>query len=212
MAECATLFRPTLLSLQDLRKRSDAVFAAIFGCQPCQRVVAQRLPQRRVAIQRDDVARELRRVGTVAGQELRAILPAGLLAQQLRGDHRQTKRRGLVDLVILDAEKNDSSRHGRRRPAMTDGAVDGSIFSTAGIRPATLNVRCLRLTICKFHPSRNICRASWLLSWPASAMTVRIVGLSGASPANSRLPARRSDMLAGSALSQSLVYSGSRNQ
>jgi hypothetical protein len=27
-----------------------------------------------------------------------------------------------------------SSRHGRRRPAMTDGAVDGSIFSTAGIR------------------------------------------------------------------------------
>jgi hypothetical protein len=43
-------------------------------------------------------------------------------------------------------------------------------------------------------------------------MTVRIVGLSGASPANSRLPARRSDMLAGSVLSQSLVYSGSRIQ
>ena len=35
--------------------------------------------------------------------------------------------------VILGAEKNDSSRHGRRRPATTDGAVDGSIFSTAGI-------------------------------------------------------------------------------
>jgi 4-hydroxyphenylacetate 3-monooxygenase len=35
--------------------------------------------------------------------------------------------------VILGAEKNDSSRHGRRRPATTDGAIDGSIFSTAGI-------------------------------------------------------------------------------
>jgi hypothetical protein len=35
--------------------------------------------------------------------------------------------------IILGDEKNDSPRHGGRGPAMTDGAVDGSIFSTAGI-------------------------------------------------------------------------------
>ncbi|HET6235952.1 MAG TPA: TonB-dependent receptor [Acetobacteraceae bacterium] len=37
--------------------------------------------------------------------------------------------------LILGGEKNDSPRHGRRGPAMTDGAVDGSIFSTAGMTP-----------------------------------------------------------------------------
>jgi hypothetical protein len=60
------------------------------------------------------------------------------------------------------------------------------LCSTIQVRPATLNARCLRLTICKFHPSRRSCRASLRLSCPASAMTVRMVGQSGASPANSR--------------------------
>ncbi len=37
--------------------------------------------------------------------------------------------------LILGGEKNDSPRHGRRGPAMSVGAVDGSIFSTAGMTP-----------------------------------------------------------------------------
>jgi hypothetical protein len=72
------------------------------------------------------------------------------------------------------------------------------VRSTIHVRPATLNNRCLRLTICRFHPSRRSCRASLRLSCPASATMVRMVGQSGASRANIRSPARRSDMLAGS--------------
>ena len=83
---------------------------------------------------------------------------------------------------------------GRRRLKPSHAKVR----STIQVRPATLNARCLRLTIFKRNLSRRSCRASLRLSCPASAMMVRMVGQSGARPANSLPPAFRSEMLAGS--------------
>jgi hypothetical protein len=62
-----------------------------------------------------------------------------------------------------------------------------------------LNARCRLLTIRSCHPW--VCfrvRASLRLWWPASAITVWILGNNALKPPSSRAPARRSDVSAGS--------------
>jgi hypothetical protein len=62
-----------------------------------------------------------------------------------------------------------------------------------------LNARCRLLTIRSCHPW--FCfrvRANLRLSWPASAIIVRILGNNALNPPSSRAPARRSDVSAGS--------------
>jgi hypothetical protein len=71
--------------------------------------------------------------------------------------------------------------------------------STIQVKPVILNARCRLLTIRSCHPWCCFrARASLRLSWPASAMTVRILGNNALNPPSSRAPARRSDVSAGS--------------
>jgi hypothetical protein len=71
--------------------------------------------------------------------------------------------------------------------------------STIQVRPVILNARCRLLTIRSSHPwSCSRARASLRLWWPASAMTVRILGNNALNPPSSRAPARRSDVSDGS--------------
>jgi hypothetical protein len=58
-----------------------------------------------------------------------------------------------------------------------------------------LNARCRLLTIRSCHPWCCFrVRASLRLSWPASAIIVRILGNNALNPPSSRAPARRSDV------------------
>ena len=62
-----------------------------------------------------------------------------------------------------------------------------------------LNARCRLLTIRSCHPWCCFrVRASLWLSWPASAITVLILGNNALNPLSSRAPARRSEVSAGS--------------
>jgi hypothetical protein len=71
--------------------------------------------------------------------------------------------------------------------------------STIQVRPVILNARCRLFTIRSCHPWCCFrVRANLRLSWPASAITVRILGNNALNPPSSRAPARRSDVSAGS--------------
>src|SRR5271166_1434514 len=73
------------------------------------------------------------------------------------------------------------------------------LCSTIQVRPVILNARCRLLTIRSCHPWCCFrVRASLRLSWPASAIIVRILGNNALNPPSSRAPARRSDVSAGS--------------
>src|SRR5271165_160664 len=72
------------------------------------------------------------------------------------------------------------------------------LCSTIQVRPVILNARCRLLTILSCHPWCCFrVRASLRLSWPASAITVRILGNNALNPL-SRAPGRRSDVSADS--------------
>ena len=67
--------------------------------------------------------------------------------------------------------------------------------STIQVKPVILNARCRLLTIRSCHPWRCFrVRASLRLWWPASAITVLILGNNALNPPSSRAPARRSDV------------------
>ena len=98
-------------------------------------------------------------------------------------------------LRALHTGTRDPCSIARLRPSQT------RLRSTIHVRPAILNARCRRLTICSFQPSwRNRWCASSALWCPASAMTVRMFGNNGLRPPSNRAAAFRSEMSAGSTL------------
>src|SRR5882724_7980213 len=86
-------------ALQHLPDHRLVLRAIVLLADALHRIVAQALPQRGVAIQRDNAPREIRRIIWLGRQQVAAVLPAQLATQQFSRYHWNTERRRLMHLV-----------------------------------------------------------------------------------------------------------------